>query len=239
MLATRDDRQAWVKEHELDELERAPGKRRWLVAPIVGPLIERLSRGAIGWCNATAGALRIMAFVDTGYRYGAGSIQRFINREVERGRLRHKRIPSGAYFCRTKRWTANGTQLNRYELEAERRERLWREKTERRKQRAARARLRDDEARRAREGRRGARPTSTPAHALERPPAEPLEMGPSRWCGLLEATRPGTLDVVASSNTLSADDHSANWRDRVDEATRRAAEWAAAQGEPVDEPPEE
>lgn len=113
---------------------RAP-RATWLVAPIVAPLIERLSRGPLGWCNATYGSLRIMAWVDTGYTFGDGSIPRWVRREYKRGKLRHVQCRPGWKFHRTGMQTTKGTTINRYPNEGERREALWRAKQLRREQR--------------------------------------------------------------------------------------------------------
>jgi hypothetical protein len=216
MFSTREERKAWIEAkdahgnflHTLEDLGPRPeGLRRWLVGPIISPLIERLSRGALGWCNATARAQRIMAWVDTGYRFGAGSIQRWIGREVRRGRLQHKPIPPGAYFCKTRKWTRNGTQLNRYETEPQRRERLWREKTDRRRQRRERAERAQERAREERRARR-AGPSPAPSTLLERPRAPAAaDVAPPpapRWRGLLEAIAPAASTSRSTSTPSSS-----------------------------------
>jgi hypothetical protein len=240
---TRDERRAWVDEHGLPP--REPGSRRWLVAPIVRPLIERLSRGAIGWSNATTTSLRIMVFVDTGYVYGERSIARFIRREIARNRLRHKRIPPGAYFSKTGRWTRNGTQLNRYESEAERRKRLWEEKTERRKQRRERAHLSQDKARRERDQRRTRRPTSDALRLVAAPTEPTLKLGTSETRVALEAliaasrAAPPAPSAPPSSAPPAPSDanNGPTWRERVEQEKNRARQWAR---EHVDnEPPDD
>src|SRR5579863_9998572 len=138
-LASRDERKAFVQAHGGLVPQRPPGVARWLVGPVIAPMITRLSRGKLGWCNASEPSLQAMAFIDTGYVYGDRSIGRWIGREVRGKRLLHKRIPPGAYFRQTGRWTKNGTQLNRWPSEGERRERLWRARIEKRKARAQKA----------------------------------------------------------------------------------------------------
>jgi hypothetical protein len=228
---SRDDRAAWVKAHGLPRLERS-GSARWLVAPIVQPLIERLSRGAVGWCNASAPALRIMAFVDTGYLYGERSIPRFIHRDFKRGKLRHKRAAPGWYFARSKRWTRNGTQLNRYESEAERRERLWREKTAKRKEREAKRRSSQERARLARLERHKPRQPS-PVRVVRPTEPEPVPLASESAREALA----GILAQLANPRPVApleapAADVGPTWRERIDEAQRRAAEWAREPGEP-------
>lgn len=224
---SRDQRRAFVAAYGLPR--GGPGRARWLVAPILGPLIERLSRGELGWCNASAPALRVMAFVDTGHVYGERSIPRFIGRQVKAGKLRHKRIPPGSYFCRTKRWTRNGTQMNRYESEAERRERLWREKTARRKQRRDRARLferdRQERAQRERQSRRQQREAETIVRVLS-PVAAPSVRADAQAAiaGVLAAL--GKPAAVAMTPAPSRTESSASGRrDRAAEV-ERARVWA-------------
>lgn len=166
---SKEERAAWMREHghgaecEREDcrgclLPRREPRRAWLVAPIAGGLIARLSKGALGWCNATEGSLRIMIAIDTGYIYGPRSIGRWILREWRAGRLLHKRARPGWYFHRTKMGTNKGTQLNRWPNESERREKLWRSRNERRKQRRERVRqlqhAAEEKKRREREERR-------------------------------------------------------------------------------------
>jgi hypothetical protein len=198
-LMTREQRKDWyeIKDETgkvvgYRDLPKRDGERRWLCAPFVGPLIARLSRGALAWCNAAATTLRGMIFVDTGYVFGERSIPRWIRREHKRGKLKHKRIPPGAYFAKTRRWTQNGTQINRYPNEGERRETLWRARNERRKQRALRRKqLEQEKEERRRLGREQRRRQEAASDLVRRtPPAA----GPSRRTivvdpALAEATR--------------------------------------------------
>jgi hypothetical protein len=147
---TKYERKAWVEVRDdrgkivaYRNLPKQDGERRWLCVRVVGPLIAKLSRWALGWCNASAKALRYMIFVDYGYVFGEGSIGRFTLREWRRGKLRHKQCRPGWYFAKTKQWTDNGTQINRYPSEAERRDSLWRAKVARRKQRAEQRKQRE------------------------------------------------------------------------------------------------
>jgi hypothetical protein len=144
-FATRQQREAWKQAHHCipPELLRArPGRRARLVAPVVFPLVERLSKGKLGYCYATEHAMRIMAWVDSGHVYGERSISRRLRQEHRRGGLRRVVIPRG----RPAKWAPhghNGTTTNRFPSEGERRERLWRMKREKQKQRReARARER-------------------------------------------------------------------------------------------------
>lgn len=175
--ATRDERKDWIEILDdkgkvvgyRDLPKNSPGQKRWLCAPFVGALIARLSRGALGWCNATAKALRYMLFVNTGYVFGERSIGRWIVREWRRGKIKHKRCAPGWYFTKTRRWTNNGTQINRFPSEGERREALWRAKVERRKQRALRKKMLEREKQeRMRLGRQQRR-QATSAPELVRP----------------------------------------------------------------------
>lgn len=243
---TRDERKAWIKglrdrgedvTKALSAIPRPEGLRRWLVAPILAPMIERLSRGVLGWCNATAAGLRVMAFIDTGYVFGAGSIPRFIAREVKRGKLRHKRMPPGAYFRRTGKWTRNGTQLNRYESEAERRERLWRQKIERRKQRRERLRLLE-EKRRAERRRRDRGPS---AALLEATAAAPLEQLAGELRGRLPSRTPAAAPSSSSSTPRATP--STSWavdvgrlmaQGRFDEAEQLTVDASWDDGRPPD-----
>lgn len=176
---TRAERKAWVeitdetgKVVAYRELPKRNGERRWLCAPFVGPLIARLSRGVLGWCNATAKALRYMLFIDTGYVYGERSIERFILREWRRGKIKHKAIPPGAYFTKTRHWTNNGTQINRYPSEGERRETLWRARNERRKQRALRKKqIERDKQERLRLGRQQRRQAAAASELVRAAPS--------------------------------------------------------------------
>ena len=228
---TKPERAAYVKDHGLPTLDRR-GLRRRLVEPLARPLIERLSRGAVGWCHATAASLRRMLFEDHGYLFGERSIPRWIWRAVRRGQLLHKRIPPGARFHRTGRPTNNGTQLNRYEGEAERRERLWREKHEQRKRRRARAQQRPKQApARPSSPERAARLLAPPTPAT---PPEPLEASPDRWRGLLEAVTP-IASSAPSSEPSPLDAERAAWLERREQETARARAWALEHEPPSDD----
>lgn len=144
---TRGERQALIDKHGLPP--RPEGQAYWLLAPVLPPVIQRLQAGAVGWCNASSYGLACMLFVNLGHVFRPSSIGRWTLREWRRGKLQHDRAKPGWYFARSKRWTRNGTQLNRYEGEAERRERLWREKLAKQKARRE-ARTRQYEERRER-----------------------------------------------------------------------------------------
>lgn len=152
-FATRAERDAYRAEHRRIPpwlLPPAERKRRhavevdpdaeheraasWLVAPVIFPMIERNSRRALGYCNATEYTLRLWAWVDTGHVYGERSISRRLRLEHRRGRLERKVIPRDRLFKNGER-TYHGTTATRFPTEKERRERLWREKQERRRQR--------------------------------------------------------------------------------------------------------
>jgi hypothetical protein len=151
-----------------------------------------------------------MAFVDTGYVYGARSIGRWIGREVRAGKLLHKRIPPGARFARTGRWTTNGTQCNRYPTEAERREQLWRQKIEKRKARAAKAKAieheRQERARAERQERRErerARPQAPPPPPRPAPPYERVAHDDPR--GIASGEVPASQDERVMPERIGAD----------------------------------
>lgn len=121
------------------EYERATP---WFAEPILFPLIKRLSRGALGYCNATEYSLRLMAWEDTGHTYGERTFSRRLRLEQARGRLERNVIPRGGHF-KNGRISFNGTTTNRFPSDKERRERQWREKMAKRRQRnAERARKR-------------------------------------------------------------------------------------------------
>ena len=247
-VMTREQRRAYVDAFGLPQ--REPGRARWLVAPIVGPLIERLSQGELGWSNATAPALRVMVFVDTGYIYGERSIPRFIGREVKSGKLRHKRIPPGSYFSRTKRWTRNGTQLNRYETEAERRERLWRAKVEKRQARRDRGRQleadRQERARCAREERRSRRRASLQLGAELVRPGVDVDEAPALVGSDAQLAIAGVLAIVANPPALAplgaparaTEPPPATRRDREAEI-QRALAWALEHDRREPKPPDD
>ena len=154
---------------------REPGASRWLVGPIVEPLIERLAeRSPCGWCFATVEALRIMAYVDTGHVYGNRSIARWIRKRTRAGGMAHRRIMPGAHIRGVKRPTVNGTCLNRPPTEAERREARWRERLDRRRQRRERARRLEAERQAAAQLARTAARSQRRAEQLVRAP-DPVE----------------------------------------------------------------
>lgn len=213
-FATREARAAYVKAHRALPpalLESDERSRPWLVAPVLFPLVERLSRGAIGWCNATEASLRMMAWVDTGHLYGERSISRRLRVEQRRGRLFRKRLPPGAHFTKTNFTSRNGTTLNRFATEKERRERLWRERNEKRKaRREARERKRSRER-----GERIARP-SEPAR-LEVPRVAPVALVEREVVTF--ALPPSFLDAPREmTNAIDVAEH----RRKVDAAIERA-----------------
>lgn len=233
-LETREQRAAYLKEHRGEVPEREAGAARWLVEPIVGPLIQRLSAGALGWSNATEKALRAMAWVDTGHVFGKRSIGRWIGRTHRAGRLLHKRMPPGTYFRATKRGARNGTQLNRWPTEAERRERLWRLKVEKRKARQAKSREREEQRQRKAEGERHAARNRRNGQALVSPPApataSKAEVGASVAAVLAELAQPRAVAAVNRSalQTSSPDDH--DHRARALAEIERARAWARSEG---------
>lgn len=157
---TYEERKAYVKAHRrIPPALLGQRPRPWLVAPIVYPIIERNSRGKLGYCNATEKTLRIWAYEQTGHVYGERVISRRLRQAHRAGDIFRKRIPAGARF-KTGTWSRNGTTVNRFPSEAERRERLAREKHARRRQR------REAKARKRAE-RLIARPASTPTPILE------------------------------------------------------------------------
>jgi hypothetical protein len=151
-FATREGRKAYADEHRcIPPWLLPPAERRrrhaddaveaehergasWLVAEIIFPMIERNSRRALGYCNATEYTLRLWAWIDTGHLYGERSISRRLRVEHARGRLHREVIPRGGRF-KNGTESKRGTTANRFPSEKERRERLWREKHERRRQR--------------------------------------------------------------------------------------------------------
>jgi hypothetical protein len=221
---TRDERAAWVETETRAGRPplppREPGAARWLIEPIVRPIIERCSRGAVGWCYSTELGIRVMAFVNTGHVFGEGAVGRWILRQWRQGKLRHRRISPGAHVRGARRATRNGTQLNRYETEAERRERLWTEARERRKQRAAARRRKQEAAAEARRRRRA------PATAVLRPSALPerLELMTPEDTRAAIATLLATLDAPPAMPPAPAPpprerpEPRRDWRELLDEA---------------------
>lgn len=122
-----------AREHEARE-RTTP----WLAEPIIFPLVERLSRGELGYCNATEYSLRLMAWVDTGHVYGEHTIARLLRAAHDAGKLERKRIARGGRF-RNGEQTRGGTTSNRFWSAKERAERRWKEKLAKRAQRRQRA----------------------------------------------------------------------------------------------------
>lgn len=234
-MATREQRRAYLDASGGVLPRRDRKATPWLVAPVVGPLIDRLSRGKLGWCNATECALRVMAWVDTGHLYGKRSISRWILREWRAKRLRHKPIPAGARFGKTGYWSRNGTQLNRWPQEGERRERLWRARIDRRKARQAKARdgqkKKQDKAERQRHRRQIDR---------ERQSAEQLATV-ARDLVSFDDVRAGTAQVLAqlSAAAQAAARPEQAARDRAQAEIERARAWAQANGVEWDPSPTE
>jgi hypothetical protein len=218
MLATREARQAYKEKHgAIPPALLAERSRPWLVAPVLFPLVERLSRGKIGWCNASEYALRLMAWVDTGHVYGERSISRRLRVEAKRKLLHRERIPAGGRFHRTAQRTRNGTTINRFPTEKERREELARAKHARRQQRKiAKAR--------ARAAKIIARPSSSPA------PAFPREMPRT---GIVPATREhmvlpqGFLEAPAPTSAECAAEFEALRAIQLEAARALTAQWEA------------
>ena len=141
---THAERVAYVKAHrKIPPALLTERSTPWLVAPVVFPIIERNSRGKLGWCNATEYTLRLWAYEQSGHVYGERSISRRLRQAKRDGHLYRKQIPAGGVFSKTGRGTKNGTTINRFPSEAERRARLAQAKHARRRQRkAAKARQR-------------------------------------------------------------------------------------------------
>lgn len=127
----------------LEQIGRAHEARErttpWLAEPVIYPLVQRLSRGALGYCNATEYSLRLMAWVDTGHVYGEHTIGRLLRAGHAAGELQRKVIPRGARFKNGEQ-TRGGTTTNQFPSERERRERLWKERNAKRAHRKQRAR---------------------------------------------------------------------------------------------------
>lgn len=230
---TRDERQAWCDANGIPRLERGQGARRELVAPVAAPLVRRLTEtSAIAFCYATAPSLRAMAFIDTGYLWGERSFPRWIKREVQRGRLEHWRMPPGTYWPKLKQGAPKGSQLNRFEGEAQRRERLHREKIARRAQRiAAKKRRAADRAERTAGSRpriADALPQTIAVLIGRQEDAVPLELAADRWRGLLAAATPAPAPLPAKTPAPELD--AASFEARRTDALERARAWARSNG---------
>jgi hypothetical protein len=179
-----------------------------------------------------------MVWIDTGYRYGDSSIGRWVRLEHKRGHLRHERCAPGWRFHRTGMQTHNGTTLNRYPSEAERRESLWRAKIERRRQRRDRVRALQraaEDKRRAERDRRRRREVGPELvrRGLEAPPelATPAERSSALAgiLGALVAPRLAASSSATRSTTPAAPSRS--HREIVDAEIERARALAREFGE--------
>ena len=226
-MGSRAERLAYLRASGGQLPARDPLAARWLVAPIVGPLIARLSRGKLGWCNSTECGLRAMAWVDTGHIYGQRSLGRWIARETKAKRLLHKRIPPGAYFKQTGRWSKKGTQLNRWPSDAERRASRGREKIERRKARAAAARANQKQKQEVDERERQRR-----AELRHRQQGQQLATAAEVSASVAQAM------ALVQSARAAALAPPAELREHVQSEIERARAWAQAEGVPWDPPAE-
>jgi hypothetical protein len=241
---TREERDAYVKAAReeskrtgvhVSEIPPALLKARrtpWLVEPVIFPLVERLSRGKLGYCNATEPSLRIMAWVDTGHVYGERSISRRLRQEHKRGRLSRWQLPPGARF-KNGQVTRNGTTCNRFPNEAEKRERRWREKRAKQKQRA--------EARKRARAERSIRRTSSPREEVKpaRIGTAGIVLAMADGAELLEARetafKPPNWDIIEQQNAgytaARLEEIEQRRRDSIAAAEALAKQWAAEAGD--------
>jgi hypothetical protein len=176
-----------------------------------------------------------MAFVDTGYLYGARSIPRFIRREARAGHLRHKRMPPGTWWRKINRGAPNGGQINRYASEAERREALWRAKVAKRKERQRARFEREAAARRARDAERNKKA----AAAVVRRPTEPKGPPPLPLASI--ETRQALAEILARlpraahlPEPPAPQPREPTWKERLEDSKRRLAAWGVTLGEKPD-----
>lgn len=258
-------RRAWVAEHRekgLAPLECIPPEFRtvgeggtrterstpWLTEPVLFPIIERNSRRELGFCNATENTLRLWAWEQTGHLYGSGSFGRRLRAEHARGKLERRRVPPGGRF-KNGQLTRSGTTTNRFPSEKERRQRLWREKQEKRRQRR-------EANGHQRAERNAARRSSEPTRVVPRPiereraeqitrrSADPVRVAPPMprsgepRTAIADVTREPTfaaLPLLGSEPTtesLSAEAQMAKHQAEVDRQVAAAKLWAAQNGVP-------